>query len=133
MAIEFTLTCLEKIKGTRSTPTASDLAVRKGDLLKLGSSAIEISETVTPPEKIASLISPMVTLRPSAAVSLVSSVGLNWLALMKSGRHRTRSSTTATMAPIIMRGFFVFIVRLRRGVPGKHPARIVGASYARQH
>src|SRR5215470_15233326 len=52
MVRPFTLSAFEVISGHISTPTLNDLAVRKGDLLKLGSSAMERSSAESAPEKI---------------------------------------------------------------------------------
>src|ERR1700683_5249547 len=110
---ERTSSFFEKISGSSSTPTLKDLVVKNGDFLNAGSSAIETSVTVTPPEKIERLISPIPTGRPSAVANCVSSVGLNWLALTKSGRARTITNNSTTTAPIITRGFF-FMASLQK-------------------
>ena len=64
--MERTSSRFEKISGISSTPTVRSFAVRNGEVLNFGSSAMATSLTVTPPEKIARLMLPMVTCRPSA-------------------------------------------------------------------
>src|ERR1700758_2794183 len=73
------------ISGHTSTPTRSPFAVRKGLLLKLGSSAIDRSLALSEPEKMDMLKSPTCTLRPRASESLASTVGRKELALMNKG------------------------------------------------
>src|SRR5271170_6318526 len=120
--MDCTSSFFEKINGSSATPTLRDFVVKNGDLLKAGSSAMETSETVTPPERIERLISPTLTWRPNAVVICVSSVGLNWLALMKSGRQRTIKNNTTMTPPTIMRGFF-FMASLQSELPATRPGR----------
>ena len=68
-----------------STPTFSDLARTNGPPLKAGSSAMARSSAETPPDRIESFRSPMLTYRPRALVGLASSIGLKRLALTRNG------------------------------------------------
>src|SRR5262249_6379499 len=65
----------EKIRGLISTPTFNDLAVRKGEELNFGSSAMERFPAVSEPLSSERLRLPTSTLRPSAVVSFSSIVG----------------------------------------------------------
>src|SRR5258705_4121646 len=79
----------EKMKGHNSAVTVSDFARTNGDLLKAGWSAMERSLAVTPPDRIENFRSPSFTSRPSPWLSLDSSIGRNWLALIRNGRLTT--------------------------------------------
>ena len=91
-----TLSVFEVIRGNISTPTLKLFAVRKGEVLKAGSSAIDRSEAVSEPEKIDKLRSPTCTLRPSAVDSLSSIVGRKEFALMNRGSANRRTINTPT-------------------------------------
>ncbi len=60
-AIRVTFNCLEKISGISATPTLSDFAVMKGDLLKAESSAMLMSSITTLPDRMERLRSPNFT------------------------------------------------------------------------
>src|SRR5207248_288314 len=77
MVTAVTFSLCEKISGRSSTPILTDLACTNGARPYDGSSAIERSLAVTPPEKIASFRSPSFTSLPSAPVSSRSSAGRN--------------------------------------------------------
>jgi len=62
-----TLRVFEKINGNISTPTLTDLAVRKGEELNLGSSPMERFSANSEPLISERLRLPSSTLRPSAA------------------------------------------------------------------
>src|SRR6266478_4443639 len=69
------LSSLCRIRGSSSTPTLMDLAVRNGDLLNLGSSAMDKLSAAREPEKSERLRLRTSTLRPSAAEAFSSMVG----------------------------------------------------------
>ena len=108
---DWTSILFEKISGISETPTASCFAVRNGDWLKAGSSAMETSSTVTPPEKIESLMLPMETLRPERRCEIGFEVGLNWFASMKSGSAIITITSSRTTAPTTIRAFFMSSLR----------------------
>src|SRR5499425_3188184 len=97
-----TLRLLEKISGIISTPTLSDLAVRKGEGLNFGSSPMERFFAVSEPEKRERLRSPSWTLRPSASEAVCSMVGRKLLTGIRNGATRRRTTMTATMMPMIL-------------------------------
>src|SRR5215472_16583765 len=86
----------EKISGNISTPTCSDLAVRKGEELNLGSSLMERFSADNEPLMSERLKSPSWTLRPSAAEAFASIVGRNWLTGIRNGATRSRTIKTPT-------------------------------------
>src|SRR5256885_248962 len=102
MVMPVTFNVFEKISGIISTPTFSDLAVRKGEGLNFGSSAMERFSAESEPLRSERLILPNCTLRPRAAEAFSSIVGRNWLTGIKNGV--TRTSTTST--PTAMRTIF---------------------------
>ena len=90
-----------------STPTFSDLAVRKGEGLNLGSSPMERFSAESEPLRRERLISPNCTLRPRAADAFSSIVGRNWLTGIKNGSTRTSTVSTPTTTRIIFNVFFM--------------------------
>src|SRR6266478_3296727 len=115
MEMSVTFSCLEKISGINSTPTLSDLAVRKGDGLNLGSSPIERSSAASAPWISDKLRLPSWTLRPSAAEAFSSMVGLNWLTGMKNGA--TSSTTIKTPTAIRIKRRVRLITAAERWAP----------------
>src|SRR5450432_583325 len=108
MVTSVTMRFFEKISGIISTPTFTDLAVRKGDVLNLGSSAIERLSAPRPPLNSDRLRLPTSTLRPNAVEAFCSMVPRNWFTGIKNGATRTNTiNTPTTMATI-------FKVRLMR-------------------
>src|SRR5579872_261976 len=103
MVSPVTLSLREKIKGVSSTPSLSCLARRKGEWLNAGSSAMDKSLAVIPPESSASLSSPSFTALPSAAVIRDSSIGRKVLASINAERASRTTSTAAKLMPAQMR------------------------------
>src|SRR6187549_415062 len=96
-----TFKVLEEISGHNSTPILSDLPVRNGDWLKLGSSEIERCSAEREPEKIERLRFPIWTPRPSVEESCCSIAGRKELTLMKKGiAMRITSKTPTRILPI---------------------------------
>ena len=89
----------EKMKGHNSALTLIDFARTNGDLLKAGWSAIERSLAVTPPDRTENFRSPSFTSRPSPWLSLDSSIGRNWLALIRNGRLTKTTASSPRMIP----------------------------------
>src|SRR5258707_2703105 len=83
-----------RIRGTSSTPTLMDFAVRNGDLLNFGSSAIDRLSAASEPVKSDRLRLPTSTFRPSAAEAFSSIVGRNWLTGIRNGATSTRITRT---------------------------------------
>ena len=94
MVTPVTCRALDMMSGIISTPTFKDFAVKKGDLLKAGSSAMERSSAASDPENNDRLRLPTLTGRPRAAVSFSSIVGRNWLGLRKKGMAMRTSTST---------------------------------------
>src|SRR5258707_4179140 len=90
-----------------STPTFSDLAVRKGAELNLGSSPMESASAESEPLIRERLILPNCTLRPSAAEAFSSIVGRNWLTGIKNGATRTSTTNTPTTMRTIFNVLFM--------------------------
>src|SRR5229473_3448346 len=90
-----------------STPTFSDLAVRKGAELNLGSSPMESASAESEPLISERLKLPSSTLRPSAAEAFSSMVGRNWLTGIKNGATRTSTINTPTTIRTIFNAFFM--------------------------
>src|ERR1700730_369666 len=91
------LRSLCKIRGSSSTPTLTDFAVRNGELLNLGSSAMDKLSAASEPLKSERLRLPTSTLRPRAAEAFSSIVGRNWFTGIRKGATSTRTTRTATM------------------------------------
>src|SRR4030095_2880738 len=91
---------LKASSGHSSTPILSDLPVRNGDWLKLGSSEIERCSAEREPEKIERLRFPIWTPRPSAEESCCSIAGRKELALMQKESGMRITSKTLTRIPI---------------------------------
>ena len=125
---EETSNFLEKISGISATPAVNFLACKKGVLLKAGSSAITTLSTVTPPERIERPMFPISTLRPSAVVRSVSSVGLKRLASITNGRATTIKINTTITIPTMIRTFFITDLRrlLKRGAQRCKPVSYSG-------
>ena len=77
MVMPFTSSLREKMSGIICTPTVRDCALKNASLLNRGSSAIEMLDAVTPPEKTESFRFSSLTCRPRVLVSLDSSKGRN--------------------------------------------------------
>src|SRR4030095_6288665 len=98
---------LKASSGHSSTPILSDLPVRNGDWLKLGSSEIERCSAERDPEKIERLRFPTWTPRPSVEESCCSIAGRKELALMKKGIAIRMTSKTPTRMPILRSFLFM--------------------------
>src|SRR5260370_19149343 len=96
-----TLSFRETTKGHNSALTVSDFARTNGDLLNAGWSAMERSLAVTPPDRIENFRSPSFTSLPSPWLSLDSSIGRNWLALIRNGKLITATISSARAIPRI--------------------------------
>src|SRR6266567_641545 len=107
-----TLSVLEKISGIISTPTFSDFASTKADLLNAGSSAMEMLSADTLPESSDSERFPTLTCRPSESVSSDSSFGRNVLASMKKGIAIAITISTPTIRAMIFRARFMILYLL---------------------
>src|SRR5947209_4889965 len=70
---------------------------------------MEISFALTPPEKIASFSSPIVTSRPSAAEARVCTSGLSLSIFTKNGSNNAATTSTPTITPATIRTFFLFM------------------------
>src|SRR5258708_2193382 len=90
-----------------STPTFSDLAVRKGAELNLGSSPMESASAESEPLISERLMLPNATLRPSAAEAFSSIVGRNWLTGIKNGATKTSTINTPTTVRTIFNVLFM--------------------------
>src|SRR5450755_2492531 len=110
-----TFRVFEKISGISSTPTLSDLACTKADLLNTGSSAIEMSSADTLPENSDSERFPTLTGRPSAVVRSVSSVGRKVFASMKKGIAMAMTMSTPTIVAATFRMPFIIRTSCRNG------------------
>ena len=77
MVTSVTLSVFERIRGINSTPTLTDFAVKNGELLYFGSSAMDRLSAPSAPLKSDRLRLPTSTFRPNAAEALCSIVGLN--------------------------------------------------------
>src|SRR6266700_540525 len=100
--ISVTFRVLEKISGIISTPTLKDLACTNGDLLKVGSSAMEMLSAEKLPENSERDRLPTLTGRPKASVSSDSSLGRKVFASIKNGI----AMATTTRAPTIIARIF---------------------------
>src|SRR6266496_169933 len=113
-----TLSFLEKISGTSSTPICRLLACTKGSLLNAGSSAIERSSAETLPESMDKPRFPTFTSRPSAAVRVDSSFGRKLFTLMTKGKTRSTARMTARTMPTIFRAFMGALLGCSLSTPG---------------
>ena len=105
-----------KISGISSTPTLRDFAWTNGDLLKAGSSAMEMSSAATLPVNSESERFPTLTGRPSAAVRSDSILGRKELASMKKGIAITMTMITATTMAAIFKLRFMIPTSCRNGI-----------------
>src|SRR6202171_6063612 len=92
-----------------------DFAVRNGDLLNFGSSAMDKLSAASEPVKSERLRLPTSTLRPSAAEAFSSIVGRNWLTGIRNGATSTRTIRTATTMGMTRSVRRVSTLRLEKG------------------
>jgi hypothetical protein len=114
MAMLVTATRREKMSAWRSTPACSDFASRKAVRLNAGSSAMDKSSAVTPPDRIVNFRFPTFTSRPNAALNRDSNMGRKRLAsITKGSAIATNSSAAITMPAIFSRRFILSSVLSR--------------------
>jgi hypothetical protein len=92
--------CFEKMSGINSTPIFRLFAVRKGDLLNAGSSAMRMFAAETLPLRMDKPKSPSSTFLPSAVLNSDSIFGRKLFTLINKGSMSRRTTNAATAIPI---------------------------------
>src|SRR6266853_1966984 len=106
MTILVMLSCLLKMSGISSTPTWSDFAWINGELLNLGSSAMESWSAPTLPEKMPRLKLPTFTGRTRVGLRGDTIWGRKLLTFTSNGTAMAITINTATTMPATLRAVF---------------------------